>query len=389
MELLNKPTLLVAVVLAVCASLYYLVVICCTWRFRHRLPYGGSSTSTPPLSVLKPLRGADPFLETNLLTHALQDYPDFELLLGVESLDDPAAEVVDRLSSKFPDLPLKTIVCGPTLAGNPKIWQLERLAHHSHHDTFLVNDADIVVEPNYFREIVEELEAPNVGGVTCLYRARPGGGLVSLLEALWVSAEFQGLVLTASCTQGVSFALGATIAFRNSDLKEAGGFEVLRPFLADDYQLGNHLTKVGRRVVLSRRVVETVLPTTNWREVLQHWLRWSRTVRLSRPRGHAGLIFTHGTIWSLLTLLVCDGQTVPVVTAICCLALRGMAAWSVGHFVVQSETVRRYGYLIFLADLLAFVLWCVSFFGNHVVWAGRHLSLDRLGRIRQTTSNSD
>ena len=211
--------------------------------------------------------------------------------------------------------------------------------------------------------------------MTCLYRARPGGGLVSLLEALWVSAEFQGLVLTASCTQGVSFSLGATIAFRNSDLKEAGGFEVLRPFLADDYQLGNHLTKVGRRVVLSRRVVETVLPTTNWREVLQHWLRWSRTVRLSRPRGHAGLIFTHGTIWSLLTLLVCDGQTVPVVTAICCLALRGMAAWSVGHFVVQSETVRRYGYLIFLADLLAFVLWCVSFFGNHVVWAGRHLSL--------------
>lgn len=390
MELLNNPALLVAVVLTACASLYYLVVIWCTWSFRHRLPpYGDSSTSTPPLSVLKPLRGADPFLETNLLAHALQDYPNFELLFGVESLDDPAAEVVDRLSSKFPDLPLKTIVCGSALTGNPKIWQLERLAHHAHHDTFLVNDADIVVGQNYFREIAAELETPNVGGVTCLYRARPGDGLVSLLEALWVSAEFQGLALVASCTQGVNFALGATIAFRNSDLKEAGGFEILRPFLADDYQLGNHLTKAGRRVVLSQRVVETVLPSTNWREVLQHWLRWSRTVRLSRPRGHAGLIFTYGTIWSLLTLFICDGQTVPVVAAGCCLALRSVAAWSVGHFVIQSETVRRYGYLIFFADLLAFVLWCVSFFGNYVVWAGRRLSLDHLGRIRQTTSNSD
>ena len=301
MELLNDPVSLVAVVLTVCASLYYLVVTSCAWRFRHRLPYDASSTSPPPLSVLKPLHGIDPSLETNLLAHALQDYPNFELLFGVESLDDPATEVVDRLRSKFPDLRIETIVCGPALTGNPKIWQLEKIAQEAHHDVFLVNDADIAVEPNYFREITSELETPNVGGVTCLYRTRPGDGLVSLLEALWISAEFQGLVLAASCIQGVNFALGATIAFRNSDLRKAGGFEMLRPFLADDYQLGNHLTKVGRRVILSRRVVETVLPTINWREVLQHWLRWSRTVRLSRPRGYAGLIFTYGTIWLLFS----------------------------------------------------------------------------------------
>ena len=239
------------------------------------------------------------------------------------------------------------------------------------------------MEPGYFQEIAAELEDPDVGLVSCLYRARPAAGAASLLEALWVSAEFQGQVLAARGFQGMRFALGATMLFRRADLDDIGGFEALRPFLADDYQLGSRLAAKGRRIVLARRVAETVLPAGGWRDVGRHWLRWSRTLRVSRPWGHAGLIFTHGTVWSLAALWLAGDQAIAVLAAMLCLALRGTAAWAVGWRVVQSETVRRRGYGIFLADLLAFGVWCASFLGWRVEWAGRRYRLDRLGRMRE------
>ena len=379
-ELVSDPVSMVVVALTVGASFHYLAMTWCAWRFRRGEPH--LSDSPPPLSVLKPLQGAGPSLEKNLRAHALQDYPDFELLFGVESPDDPAVPVVDRLAAEIPDRPIETVVCGPAPAGNAKVWRLEELARRARHDVFLVNDADIAVAPGYFREIVAELDDPSVGLVSCLYRARPAAGFASLLEALWVSAEFPGQVLAARGFQGMRFALGATMALRRADLDAIGGFEVLRPFLADDYQLGSRVAALGRRVVLARRVVETVLPEGGWREVGRHWLRWSRTVRVSRPWGHAGLLFTHGTVWSLAALGLAGDQMPAVIAATVCLALRGVAAWSVGRGATGSETVGRRGYWIFAADLLAFAVWCASFLGNRVEWAGRRYRLDGLGRMR-------
>ena len=380
-EFLSDPVSMVVVALTVCASFHYAALTWLARRFdRARPPAGGS---TPRLSVLKPLHGAPGSLEANLRSHASQDYPEFELLFGVESSDDPAVAIVDRLAAEFPKRRIETLVCGAAPAGNPKVWRLEELARRARHDVLLVNDADIAVEPGYFREIAAELEDPDVGLVSCLYRARPAAGPASLLEALWVSAEFQGQVLAARGFQGMCFALGATMLFRRAALDDIGGFEALRPFLADDYQLGSRVAAKGKRVVLTRRVVETVLPAGGWREVVRHWLRWSRTVRVSRPWGHAGLIFTHGTVWSLAALWWAGDQAIAVLAAMLCLALRGAAAWAVGWRVVQSETVRRRGYWIFLADLLAFGVWCASFLGWGVEWAGRRYRLDRLGRMRE------
>ena len=188
---MGDPVSFVIVALTVCASIHYAVVTWFAWRFCRRGP--PLSGSTPPLSVLKPLHGADPSLEANLRTHASQDYPEFELLCGVESSADPAVAVVNRVVAEFPDRRIETVVCGPAPSGNAKVWRLEELARRARHDVFLVNDADIAVEPGYFREVVAELDDSSVGLVSCLYRARPGAGAASVLEALWVSAGVPGI----------------------------------------------------------------------------------------------------------------------------------------------------------------------------------------------------
>ena len=106
-------------------------------------------------------------------------------------------------------------------------------------------------------------------------------------------------------------------------------------------------------------------------------------MRVSRPWGHAGLLFTHGTVWSLAAVALAGDQAIAAIAAVICLALRAAAAWSVGWGAVGSETVRRRGYWIFVADLAAFAVWCVSLCGDRVEWAGRRYRLDRLGRMRE------
>ena len=39
-------------------------------------------------------------------------------------------------------------------------------------------------------------------------------------------------------------------------------------------------------------VVETSSGDADWREVWRRHVRWSRTIRASRPAGHFGLVFT-------------------------------------------------------------------------------------------------
>ena len=370
--------------LVACTAVYYLGVFYSAWRFRRGRTHDGLEdvppADLPALSVLKPLSGSAPAVYENLRAHALQDYPEFELLFGVTDGADPAAEPVRRLAREFPRLRIEVVECGSSPAGNPKVFALEKLAARARHDLLLVNDSDIRVESGYFRRIVRDLSQPGVGLVSCLYRARPGGTFASLIEALWVSTEYQGQVLLARTLQGMRFALGSTMLLRRRDLARIGGFQRIRPFLADDYVLGNLISSAGQEVALSTPAVETLLPADSWKAVWRHLLRWSRTIRVMRPLGHAGLIVTHGTVWSLAVLAV-GGQSVVLATlALGCLSLRFAAAWLVAD-CVDSREAKRNLYLLPLADLLAFGVWLFSFFGSRVDWRGEQFRLDRQGRI--------
>jgi len=246
--------------------------------------------------VLKPLSGSAPCLYENLRSHALQDYPEYELLFGVSDGGGAAVAAADRLAREFPRLRIEVVECGSLPEGNPKVFILEKLAAQARYDLLLVNDGDIRVGSGYFRRIVRDLSRHGVGLVSCLYRARPGGTFPSLIEALWISAEHQWQVLLGRSLHGMRFALGATMLLRRGDLARIGGFQRIGPFLADDYVLGNLIASSGLNVALSGYAVETLLPADSWKAVWRHLLRWSRTIRVMRPWGHAGLIVTHGTV---------------------------------------------------------------------------------------------
>ena len=365
--------------LAATASGYFLAVTLACVRFRARSSASAAPTRLPPVSILKPVRGLDPRFEANLRAHLEQAYPTFEILVGAADPDDPALALAARVGRDFPKRALHTFATGPEAPGNRKVAILEQLAEHARHELLLVDDADIHPPPGWLATTVAALAQPDTGLATCLYRSRPGLTPASKLDALYLATDFPGQALTAAELGGMSFGLGATMLFRRADLDRIGGFAALRPYLADDYQLGARIAALGKRTVLSPSVVETVAGDATLAETWRRHLRWSRTVRASRPWGHFGLVFTFGTAWSL-ALAAAAGLAAPWAWLACfCFALRcgsaGAAARTMGAQLGSAWL------LLPAADLWSFSVWAASFGARSVEWRGRTLRLDRQGRI--------
>jgi ceramide glucosyltransferase len=308
----------------------------------------------------------DSALREAIASHSKLD-GDYELLCGVRSLDDPAVAVL----REFPHL--RVVECR-TSTPNGKVGILIDLAREARFPILVVNDADIVVEPDYLTRVTAPLADPRVGLVTCLYRPE-GSTFAGRFEGLGVSTEFAPSALVARLVGVDEFAMGSTLAFRRADLERIGGFEAIQEYLADDYQLGARLHALGLKCVLSDVIVSTHLGGS-FGDVWRHQVRWARTIRVSRFGGYLGLPVTFATMWAVAAAV---GGLWQFAAAL--LALRMMMAFASGWFVIRSRDVLRLWWLIPVRDLFGAAVWLAGLFGNTVVWRAKKLRLDRQGKI--------
>lgn len=358
-----------AAVLVGCGAAYNLLAIAAALRFGTRHKYTGFA---PPVSILKPVRGRDARFYGAIRSHAVQQYPQFELIFGTADPTDPALADIERLRTEFPRVPIR-IVNTKNNAPNGKVGSLEILAREAKHEVLLVNDGDILVAPDYLARVAGMLADPRIGLVTCLYRGH-GSSLPSRAEALGIATEFAPSVLVARLLSSSGFALGSTMALRTADLKSIGGFAAIREYLADDYQLGARIHCLGKQVALSDSVVETNLGAGSWSDVWKHQVRWSRTIRVSRPAGYFGYLVTQATFWSIVAASFGYWQ----------FALGGVTV----RLLAAIATMRALGYvrpasvlIIPLRDLFGLAVWAAGMVGREVEWRGLRFKLLNDGRI--------
>jgi ceramide glucosyltransferase len=172
------------------------------------------------------------------------------------------------------------------------------------------------------------------------------------------------------------FALGSTMVFRAADLARIGGFAAIANFIADDYQLGLHIVRLGLRVEFAPQVVETDLGGQTWGSMWRHQLRWLRTIRVSRASGYYGYVVTHATLWSIVALAA--GYW-PV--ALATIALRMIGGIWAGAGILGDRQVAGRWWWIPLRDLLGFAIWVGGLFGDTVQWRDQRLKLRSDGRI--------
>jgi len=353
--------------------IYYAAAAFCAWAFfrNHEEP---SSDFTPPLSVLKPMRGSYRDTYGNLACFCRQDYPEYEILFGVNSADDPAIAVILRLMAEFPGVPIRLTVgtssIKPGLAPSPsndKVAKLCCLEREARYDMLVVSDGDIRVEPDYLRRVAAAFRDPRVGVVTTLYRGNAEANLWSELEDLSLTTDFLAGVLVAR-KLGVKFALGATMAVRREALGAIGGFESLADAAADDHELGRRIAKRGYDVALTRTVPETECDTHDLVSYFRHHLRWAVVTRTSQPWGHVGFLFAHGLPWTILAVILAPSWMIATAFAAAYLVLRMAVAFVVGSWGLRDLLVRRKWWLLPFRDALAFVIWLASLVARRVHW---------------------
>jgi len=363
----------------VSSSMYYLLCLWGAAAFLREREAGGETRPThalPPVSILKPLKGADPEIYESFRSHCLQDYPEYEIIFGVSEPNDPAIESVKALQREFPDRRIQLIVSPKILGANVKVSNLAQMLAAVRYDHLIVNDSDIRVEPDFLRRVTAPLADLRVGMVTCLYCGVAGATLGSRLEALGISTDFCAGVLAArQLESGIRFGLGSTLAFRRAELDKIGGFTSFVDYLADDYELGKRIAGLGLTVRLSEVVVETYLPSYRLRDFLAHQLRWARGVRDARAGGYVGLVFTFGFLWALLALAASRAALWAWVALAVTLFLRFAVALIVGRGFLKYRQIPKDVWLIPLRDLVAVVVWIASLGGHTVTWRGDRFRL--------------
>lgn len=332
---------------------------------------------TPSVSILKPLRGADPEMYEAFRSHCLQDYPEYELIFGVSDPADPAAALVVQLQREFPDRPIQLVICDRLLGPNGKVSNLAHMLAYSSFDYLIVNDSDIKVSPDYLRRVLAPFADPQVGMVTSLYRGIAGHTLSSRLESVGIATDFTAGVLAARVLQGVKFGLGSTLAFRRADLAQIGGFESLVEYLADDYQLGARIAGLGKRVVVPDVVVDHHLPDYAFADFLNHQMRWARAIRDSRKFDYLGLAATFGVPWAIATLLVARGAAWAWILFCITIVTRFALAWVISHRILRQSLSGLDYLLIPLRDIVALFIWIASFFGHTIQWRGLKFRLSQ------------
>ena len=363
---------------------YYLTATFCAWDFfrRRREP---SADFAPPVSILKPLKGLEREAYENLASFCRQDYPEYEILFAVDDDRDPAIPIIERLTHDFPRVPIRLLV-GTTIPGsNNKVAKLCRLQPVARHETLVMSDGDIRVKPDYLRRVVSPFRDPRVGAVTCLYRGMTDSNLWSELEDLSLTTDWLVSTLVARKFEGVTFALGATIAVTRSRLAEMGGFEALADCAADDYELGRRIAALGYRVELVSCAIQTHCASGTPRQFLLHHLRWGVVIRHCRPWGYAGLLFTKGLLWSLAAAMVAPSRLVAIGYLAIPLAARLAMAFSFGSYGMKDPLLPKRWWLIPFRDALELFIWVATLFSNSVIWRGSKYYVRR-GHLIPATS---
>lgn len=377
----------------VCFSVLSLLLLLWQWYCAVNFPLhqrSFDSSGAPPVTLLKPLKGADAETAACLESWLRHDYPgEVQILFGVASADDPAFEVARQAIAQSTRTNAEVIVCTESLGPNAKVSTLIQLERLARHDIIIVSDADVRVPEDFLANVVQPLENPHVGLVNCFYAFANPTTLAMQWEAIAVNADFWSQVLQSQSLKPIDFALGAVMAARREDLQAIGGFSSLVDFLADDYQFGNRIAKTGKHIVISPVVVECWEAPKDWKQIWAHQLRWARTIRACQPVPFFFSILSNATLWPVL--LFCSLALTKnsfsselrflFMPLLIFLPVRMFAALKMQELLKRDVAHYAYFWLIPVKDLLAAVIWALAFFGNAVEWRGERFKVLDGGKL--------
>ncbi len=339
----------------------------------HRAP-APDLQERPPVSVLKPLCGVEPLTELALESFFLIEYPEFELIFGVQNAADPVLDIIAALRARYPAREVSLII-DPALHGtNRKISNLINMMPAARYDTLVMSDADIHVPVYFLDRVVAAMAEPGVGLVTTLYTALPGTPhLATLMGANQINYNFLPGALLAR-ELGRQDCLGVTMGLTREMLDSVGGLQAVANHLADDQVMGRLVIAKGYRLTLARVIPATTVPEQDFAALFKHELRWARTIRALVPIPYAASVLQISLLWALLTVVFAHGAFASWVLFLTVLMLRYASAREIDAELRLAKSGDAWLFLV--RDFCSAVIYAVSYAGDKVDWRGQMMRAD-------------
>jgi len=325
-----------------------------------------------PVTVLKPLCGAEPGLYENLRSFCRQNHPEYQIVFGVRDASDPALAVVARLTAEFPLLPIDVVVNPQQHGSNCKVSNLINMIMRARHDVLAISDSDTFVGHDYLTTVTAPLLDSKVGLVTCLCRGVPMRGIWSRLSSMYINEWYVPSVLLAWLFGYRGYVSGQALCLRRDTLHAIGGLRATASQLGENYRLGELIRGLGQRIVLSPYALKAQHHELNLDSLMRHELRWMRAIRVVRPLSFPFLFITFTFPLAVLGIALTAAEPSISATGWALFQTTVMARLAL-HFVNRllgnRPPVREF-WLLPARDLMMCWAWGRSFFTTRVTWLG-------------------
>src|SRR5262252_2100280 len=265
--------------------LHIITTIVAAWRCRSvptvKSTIGEAPAALPPVSIVRPICGLDPFLEETLRTSFELAYPTYELIFCIASTRDPAIPIVQNLMAMHRHVDAQLLVGDDRISQNPKLNNCVKGWRAAKYDWIVLADSNVLMPVDDINRLLDAWE-PDTGLVCSPPVGCRAMGFWAGLECAFLNT-YQVRVQYFADALGFGFAQGKTMLWRRAELEAAGGIGALATEIAEDAASTKIVRAASLRVRLATPPFEQPLGRRRIAEVWRRQTRWARFRRSSPP----------------------------------------------------------------------------------------------------------
>ena len=371
----------VSVCLAISAAALLLHGLGAWATLRHLAPKRGVPLPFPPLTLLKPIKGLEEELEQNLRSFFAQDYPaPLQFIFASTEADDPGIELARNVAAEYPRWSVSFVRSDPEFGYNPKVSNLAGALAHATHELVLQSDANVRIRPGYLKAVVQEFLQERAGLLGSLVVGSREQSLGAALENVQLSTFITPGICLAYEVFKIPCVIGKSILFKKSELAELGGLALVKDVLAEDYLLGELYTRAGKRVVLSRLVVDNINVDASFQRFVARHSRWLKMRVVVHVVGFVADLLSNASFFALLAALLSGCEPRLLATYAGIVAYKAFVDMRLLQRLRGEKLARKHVLCLPLRDLILPGLWAQALFSRTTEWRGERFHLARGSR---------
>lgn len=348
--------------------LYSLQLMIITDVQLNKLSTKVTSYQLHPISILKPLKGVDDNLEDNLSSFFTLDYPEYEILFGINSHDDPAIAVIKKLMKRFPKITAKLIVGSSGNYLNPKINNLNNIVFHTNYEYLLISDSNIKVDPDYLRNNIKLMALPNAGLVTSTIKGSGAKNLGSIFENIHLNTFVAGSVFLISNVFGFPIVIGKSMLIKKEVLNKINGFKAFADYLAEDQLIGKEVKKAGYKIYHSSNIINNVNIQWSIKRFLNRHIRWALIRKKLNIFHYTAEILANPIMVAFLYMIIHFNYKSMAIFFVISTIKTIFDNHMLNSFNADGKWYHRL--LIPVKDIIIGLIWFIPFVNNKIEWRG-------------------